>query len=225
MTRNLREVIAEINFSSEQVSSSSEELTAVSEEVSASIEEVTKSINEVALGASNQARNTEEGTKKAYQLGRVFQENTIALNELMVSTKKVNNVVEYGLNDINILYEANQVSNMSHKEIKEVILKTNESAQKISEASEMIENIADQTIYFLLMQLLKRQGLERQEKDLQLLLVKLKVSTAISETVNEIADIVKELQSNSEDAVVQLKSYQKLKNVRTKVLRTTKNNT
>ena len=123
MTRNLREVIAEINFSSEQVSSSSEELTAVSEEVSVSIEEVTKSINEVALGASNQARNTEEGTKKAYQLGRVFQENTIALNELMVSTKKVNNVVEYGLNDINILYEANQVSNMSHKEIKEVILK------------------------------------------------------------------------------------------------------
>lgn len=145
MTINLRDVISEISFSSEQVSSSSEELTAVSEEVSASIEEVTKSINEVALGASDQAKNTEEGTKKAYQLGQVFQENIIALNDLMDSAKKVNNVVEDGLNDINILYEANKVSNMSHKEIKEVILKTNESAQKISEASEMIENIADQT--------------------------------------------------------------------------------
>ena len=60
----------------------------------------------------------------------------------------------------------------------------------------MIENIADKQIYFLLMQLLKRQGLEKQEKDLQLLLEKLKkLAQQSSETVNEIADIVKELQS------------------------------
>ena len=61
---------------------------------------------------------------------------------------------------------------MSHKEIKEVILKLMKGT-KISEASEMIENIADQTIYFLNATIEAARAGEA-GKGLQLLLEKLK---------------------------------------------------
>ena len=88
--------------------------------------------------------DTEAGSKKAIELGSSFQENVEILNSLMESTKKVTSAVNDGLEDIKILYDANQVSNKAHSEIKEVVLKTNDSAKKINEASVLIKNISSQ---------------------------------------------------------------------------------
>ncbi len=61
---SLRNIMTDINASSEQVTASSEELTATAGQSARAIEEIAKAIEEIAQGASDQAKNTEAGSVK-----------------------------------------------------------------------------------------------------------------------------------------------------------------
>src|SRR5699024_5153862 len=74
-TSNLRDVLKDINQSSEHVSSSSQELMATTQESATASEEVSKTVEEIAKGASEQAINTEEGAQKASWLGESIEQN------------------------------------------------------------------------------------------------------------------------------------------------------
>lgn len=202
MSENLRKIIREIVKSSGQVSDSSDQLTTTTEQVSISIDEISRSVNDIAVGASSHAKSTEKGSQGAEELGRAVEANTTALDELIGATRKVSSAVSDGLEDINVLYEANQVSNMSHAEIKEVIIKTNDSAQRINEASEMIENIAEQTNLLALNATIEAARAGEAGKGFAVVASEIKkLANQSSESVKEIESILLELRYHSEQAV------------------------
>jgi len=143
--RSVKETVSEISQSAEQLAASSQELTATSEQSASTSEEVMKAVVEIAKGAADQASYTQDGSNKAEELGTVVEQDQIYLGEMNHAAKKVGKIVETGMVDIRDLSAKTQENNEASKQIAEVIMKTDESSQKISEASNMIASIADQT--------------------------------------------------------------------------------
>jgi len=142
---NLHGIISEINASSAHVSAASEELTATSQQSSRAAEEVAKTMDQISDAASEQAVNTDNGTQKAELLGKTIEKDHAQLMELNQSSYQVTVAVNEGLKEIENLALISEESNRETKKVQEGILKTNQSAKEISQASSVIASIADQT--------------------------------------------------------------------------------
>jgi methyl-accepting chemotaxis protein len=142
---SLRGIIGELTDSSLQVSSTAQELTATAEQSSLAAEEVSRTVEEIAKGATDQASNTETGSFQAIKLGELIEKNREQLNNVGKTSTRITETVNDGLKDVKRLSEISEENSAATKEIYEIILQTNESTIKISEASNVIATIADQT--------------------------------------------------------------------------------
>ena len=145
MRNNIKDLIHEITKDAENVAASSQELTATSEQVSIASDEVAETIQEIANGATDQAEETTEGAKEINVLGNIISSEIELVEMLNKSAKTVDNLKEEGFVVLKDLEEKTIQNNEAAKEVQDIIIKTNENADKIEKASDMIKNIAEQT--------------------------------------------------------------------------------
>lgn len=202
ISNNLREIIKEINHSSDQVSSASEELTATTLQSTTAAEEVAKTINEIASGASDQAQNTEAGSSKAYLLGETVAKEQAYVKELNEASHRVNQVVEEGLTEVQKLTNIASESSKATKEVQEGIIKTNDSAKRISEASNVIATISEQTNLLALNAAIEAARAGEAGKGFSVVADEIrKLAEQSSNSTQTIDTVVHELQNNSNAAV------------------------
>lgn len=199
---HLREVINEVNNSSQQVSAASEELTATSQQSATVTEEITKTVEEIARGAHDQALSTEEGSSKAILLGEAIDKNHTLAEELTKASENVYKVVEEGLTEIEGLSGITEENIAASKEIQNVILKTQENSQKIGEASKTIASIAKQTNLLALNAAIEAARAGEAGRGFAVVAEEVR-KLAEQSTVfsNSIDEIVSHLQQNAEEAV------------------------
>ncbi|WP_353893540.1 methyl-accepting chemotaxis protein [Proteinivorax hydrogeniformans] len=135
---------ASSNFS-EQLAASAEELSATSEEFSKSSEEVAKSVEEIAKGATSQAQVTEKGTANINDLGTCIETNQDNVDKLNIYTKEIDSIKNDSSGIVNNLTQKNKQTNDAIVTINDNVLETNKGVQDITEANEVIKNIAGQT--------------------------------------------------------------------------------
>ncbi|AFS79773.1 methyl-accepting chemotaxis protein McpC [Gottschalkia acidurici 9a] len=142
---NIRGLTKEIVDTSKGLSASSQELNAISQQVALSSEEIAKTVEEIARGATEQARDIEMGAIRIEELGRLVEKDQSLVSDLNTSLDTVNTLKDEGFNILEDLTIKTNANSESANEVQNVILSTNESANKIEKASQMIKNIADQT--------------------------------------------------------------------------------
>jgi methyl-accepting chemotaxis protein len=199
---NLRNIISEVNESSVKVTATAAELSATSQQSATASEEVAMSVGEIATGASEQARNTEEGAEKANQLGIAIEKDQKYLKTMNAATEKVGDVLNNGLKEIDYLSIKTEDSNKASGEIYEVIMKTNESADKIGQASSVIASIAGQTNLLALNAAIEAARAGEAGKGFAVVAEEIKKLAEQSTTSTmEIDEVVQELQINAKNAV------------------------
>ncbi|PKM51879.1 MAG: methyl-accepting chemotaxis protein [Firmicutes bacterium HGW-Firmicutes-7] len=145
MRNNFIELIKQISMTSQQVAASSEELTSTAQQAATAADEVANAIGEIASGATDQAKETEQGASSVNVLSELItkdQQFMIALND---SAIEVNRLKEEGIDVLFELVKKTKESGKATDDIHDVIIETSQSAAKIESASQMIQNIATQT--------------------------------------------------------------------------------
>lgn len=145
MATNLKEVIASVSNSAQQVAATSEQLTASSEQTSRASEEITESIQQISSGQESQLVGIEEAKNSASYISTSITEiakNIKELNELSIATSKDslagNEVIRQTVEQMM------QINNQSSVTTESMVLLENKS-QEIGEIINVITGIAEQT--------------------------------------------------------------------------------
>ena len=141
----LKEVLTKVSDVANQVSASSQQLTATSEQSAHASEEVARSVDEIAQGAQSQAEDMQEGTEAMSVMKTALEKNKEVVEALNETTKNALAAQKKGVQSVRELVAETEKSKMASERIMEAITTTNESANQISSASNMIKSIADQT--------------------------------------------------------------------------------
>lgn len=145
MKENLASIINTIKEDSAVLLDASDKLREKTDVTSEHVEQMEKAVNEIAIGAGSQAEETQEATEHIILMGNMIEETA---NELANLNERANAIKERGEVAIEALRElqsTNEKTSASINIIYEQTNTTNESAQKIKEATALITNIAEET--------------------------------------------------------------------------------
>lgn len=145
MKINLAGIISAIKEDSNILLKASDKLREKTDVTSEHVEQMEKAVNEVAVGAGSQAEETQDATEHIILMGNMIEE---AASELANLNERANSIKERGevaIKALNDLQSTNAKTSESINIIYEQTNVTNESAQKIKEATALITNIAEET--------------------------------------------------------------------------------
>lgn len=142
---NLKSIIQEVDRSAQEVAASSSNLKSNSQCFSKTAYEVANTIDEIAKGSLEQTRNAENSFSKTTELSNILTVDHENLEQMTMAAKEVGNLADSGLGVIQILSEINMQSSKANREVHQSVRKSNESSQKIEQASKIIMDIADRT--------------------------------------------------------------------------------
>lgn len=145
MVGTLRNLVARVGVSAEQVAASAEELAASAEQTSKATEQIAQTIQEVAYGADHQAKSAE-------QSAQAIEEMSIGLRQIAMSAQTVSHTTNEsakaavaGSQTIQQAIEQMDSINRTVSSLEGVIKNLGESSQEIGQIVQVISGIAQQT--------------------------------------------------------------------------------
>ncbi len=145
LEENLSDIIKNVIEGSKSLLEASDNMRNRTSITSEHVEQMEKAVNEVAIGAGSQAEETQSATENIILMGNMIEEMSGELDNLNRKAQQMKEGGQTVIEAIRELQESNAKTSESIDIIYEQTNVTNESAQKIKEATALITNIAEET--------------------------------------------------------------------------------
>lgn len=206
MEDNVRDFVVKTSEGAEKVVATSQELTATAEQSAIASEEISRTIENIASGASNQAQDTGEAALSVEEMGSLLEENKEYAEELNNAAKDIEKEKEEGFIILKELVLKTGESNNASKQVYEIIISNNESAEKIEKASTMIQSISEQTNLLALNAAIEAARAGEHGRGFAVVAEEIrKLAEESNNFTGEIKSVIEELKLKSENAVNKMK--------------------
>ena len=145
LVESIRDIITNITTSSQALQGFSEKFSASFDRIAESINNVNIAVDEIANGSSSQAAETMSASQKVTQMGTALDETTANVETLGSSSVKMREYNKTAAKNLDELSAISETTKSSVLLVQNQTNQTNDSAQEIREATELITDIANQT--------------------------------------------------------------------------------
>lgn len=145
LVESMRDIITNITTSSQALQGFSEEFSASFDRIAESINNVNIAVDEIANGSSSQAAETMSASQKVTKMGTALDETTANVETLGSSSVKMREYNKTAAKNLDELSAISETTKSSVLLVQNQTNQTNDSAQEIREATELITDIANQT--------------------------------------------------------------------------------
>ena len=143
--RSLCKVIAKVGTTTDVIVAASEKLEKMADQTSNASDDVARSMGDMANGATAQATETQTVSEAVMQIGDGIEQTTTAVQNLLNNADSMRRAGEAGLESVEDLESISDKVKAQVAIIYQQTNTTNESAQEIHKATELIASIANET--------------------------------------------------------------------------------
>ena len=219
----LSDMIGKVNDTSSLLATSASHLNQMAEQTSTTSDEVARAMSDMASGAAAQAHETQTVTEEVVNIGEKIAQTADDVEMLNENAEHMKTV---GMEGVHAVDDLEQISQKVKEEIALIHRQTNttnESAQRIFEATELIKSIASETNLLALNASIEAARAGESGRGFAVVAEQIKnLSEQSNNSVQTIEEIIANLMQDSNDAVKTMERVNEIINVQCKKVETTK---
>ena len=213
MVLNMRDILSKVSDVSTQVAASSEELTASAEQCTKANEQIAEATQKSAAGAEEQLGSIQSSTDTIKDMSSNIKQIAASSKEMFSLSDKAYSASEHGIITVNDVVEQMNEITATVNDSETVIKKLGEHSRLIGNMVEIITGITEQTNLLALNAAIEAARAGEQGKGFAVVAEEIRKLAEQSKTsATQIAQFVKEIQSETENAVISInKGNEKVK--------------
>ena len=207
----LKVIVSEIKGVSTRLLDESKTLSEKTADTSDHVEQMERAVGEIAMGATSQAQETQDASENIITMGNMIEETVEELGSLSESAKSMKERGEAAIEALRELQAINKKTSSSIDIIYEQTNVTNESAQKIKEATALITDIAGETNLLSLNASIEAARAGEQGRGFAVVAAQIqKLAEQSNESAKQIENITLSLISDSDKAVTTMSEVKEI---------------
>ncbi|MCD7825829.1 MAG: methyl-accepting chemotaxis protein [Clostridiaceae bacterium] len=219
----LNQVVTRVKESSRVLLQEGQDLSQMASQTSSTADEIGHAVEDISKGAVSQAEEIETASSRIEEIGNMIEKIVAGVSVLDRTSDEMKQAGDQSIVIINDLSNSNDKTMNAIARIGEQVHATNESANKISEAIQLITSIAEETNLLSLNASIEAARAGEQGKGFAVVANQIqKLAEQSNESAQRIAEIINELLNDSENTVTVMTEVEKIVNEQQEKLTQTK---